>query len=134
MRLLKTPTQYVVVCCAYLAHAIYANFSFLHRVEQIPTHEGDRGVVLPLLIGVSLVILLIPTALRHTTLQIEKVVVIITGVLLVMCVIGYLHDLGLRWAILPNGDLLFVIASWLAAMFSGLLTLEVVRADHACLK
>jgi hypothetical protein len=86
--------------------------------------------VLPLLIGVPFVILLIPTALRHTSYLAEKAVVIVTGFLLAQCTIGYVHTLGVQWAVFPYGDPIFVIISWLVVILAGVLTLQMLRGDH----
>ena len=131
MRLLKKPSQYVLALCAYLANAVHASYPSIHRAGSLQRHTADFGVVLPLLIGVSLVILLIPAALRHTSSLAEKTVVIVTGILLVLCVIGHLHVLGLHWAVLPHGDLIFLITSWLATILAAVLTLEVFKGEHS---
>lgn len=125
MRLLRKPAQYIAALCAYLANAIHATYSFIRHSNSIQRHT-DFGVVLPLLIGVSLVMLLVPTAFRHTSYVIEKAVVIVTGVLLMMCVIGYLNALGVQRALLPHGDLIFVMGSWLAAALVAAFTVQVL--------
>lgn len=131
MRLLKRPSQYVLALCAYLANAVHESYTSIHRTVSLQRHAADFGAVLPLLIGVSLVILLIPTALRHTSSLVEKTVVIATGALLVLCILGYLHVLGVHWAVLPHGGLIFLIASWLATILAAVLTLEVFKGEHS---
>jgi hypothetical protein len=134
MRLLKTPGQYVLVSCAYLANAINISYQSIHRAGSVHKNAVNLGIVLPLLIGVSLLILLIPTALRHTSILIEKALVIITGILLLSSIIAYLRVLGEHWALLPYGNLIFLLMSWLAAILAGWLTREAFKDLHTCPK
>jgi hypothetical protein len=129
-RLLKSPKDYVLILCAYLANALYASYILFYQNKSAPRNLSDVGVVVPLLIGMSAVILLIPMAIRRTSLGLEKAVVVITGILFALCVVDYLRDLGVEWFYLPEFKAMFMIVSWVAAILSSILTLVVCKSNE----
>ena len=133
-KLLNKPSQYVLVSCAYLANAVNVSYQSIHRTGSIQRNTANLGIVLPLLIGASLVTILIPTALRHTSILVEKTLVIITGILLLLSIIDYLRALGVHWALLPYSNPIFLLMSWLAAILAGRLLREVFKGAHSCRK
>jgi hypothetical protein len=130
LTLLKKPSQYIFAWCVYLTNCIHATYSLVYPNGSFHTHTVNRGVEVPLLIGVVIIILSIPLALRQTSYTTERAILIITGLLLVMCAIGDLHTLGARWAVLPYGDVTFVAISWILTILAGAWLFQVLHSDH----
>jgi hypothetical protein len=128
MRFSKKPSTYVTLFFVYLANAASATYLSLHESSWIhQQHSVKIGVLVPLFIGVCLLLFIIPAELKRTSVPIEKVVLILTETLFVICFALDLHALGFFWAIVPFGDPLFDVISWAAAVLVGVRTLQVLR-------
>jgi glucan phosphoethanolaminetransferase (alkaline phosphatase superfamily) len=126
MRLFDATSTYVYIFCAYALNALVL---LLHTTKN-PTstlRSPDFLVLIPMIVGMVFGALLSFVSIRKTSSRIEKTVLILTGALCVLFLIGVLPKVGYEWANFPFSHAIFVIVSCIAAVLTGIRVFQLVR-------
>jgi len=125
MRLFKEKKMYVYVFCVY---AITALFLLLHTVKKsVPVHrDALLSIVIPQVIGMSLLAVMASLATRRTSNILEKCALVLTGIVCVLSVVSVFPKFGYDVPTLLIDHSVFVTVSCAAAVLAGWRMLQVV--------
>jgi hypothetical protein len=129
MRLFKATSTYVYIFCAYVLNAIVL---LLHSVKSSPSshNPADLLVLIPMIVGMLAGAVMSFFSIRHTSIFVEKSVLILTGLLCLLFVISTLPGLGYEWAAFPFSRPLFIVISCVAAVLVGARVLQLVCSSN----
>jgi hypothetical protein len=124
MRLFDATSTYVYIFGAYALNSL---FLLVHLRSPASLHGPPSLVVLlPKAVGMICGVAITFASMRKTTSFIERIVLVLTGLLCVFVLVGVLPELGYRWAAFPFSRMLFVVISCLATVLVGIRVLQVV--------
>jgi hypothetical protein len=126
MRLFDATSTYVYIFCAYALNALVLLF---HSTKgSMSSHRPpDLLVLVPMIVGMMLGALLSFSSIRKTSNLIEKSVLILTGAICLLFLVGALPEIGYEWANFSFSHAAFVIVSCVAAVLVGVRVLQLVR-------
>jgi hypothetical membrane protein len=67
-------------------------------------------------------------SIRSTSSTLEKVVLVLSGILCSLVLVGVLPELGYPWAVSPFANTLFVVVSCAVALLAGLRTIQIATS------
>ncbi len=124
MQLFKAKSTYVYLFCVY---AINALFLLFHAVKKhAPLRTTPPSIVVSQVIGMVLLAVLAVFAIRRTSSGLEKWVLVLTGTICLLFVVGVLPEYGYGLSVAPDLHSVFVATSCATALLAGWRTLQIV--------
>jgi 4-amino-4-deoxy-L-arabinose transferase-like glycosyltransferase len=128
MRLFKGKGTYIFVFCVYAVNALFLLF---HTVKTPPLHTTSLTIVVPQVIGMSLLAVIALVAIRRTSSAIERGVLVLTSVICALFVARVAESNGCDLPALLYSHSVFVVVSCVAALLAGWRLLEVAVTERA---
>jgi len=124
MRLFKDRSTYVYASCVYAANAL---FLALHTAKKTALAPGGPpfSIVVPQVIGMSLLAIIAWIATRRTSSVLERCVLTLTGIICLLSVASAVRKFDINVSPMLIDHSVFVVVSWAAAFLAAWRTVQV---------
>jgi hypothetical protein len=126
MQIFRTTRAYVIAFCAYAFNALSSLHHLLSASGQRVTRTPSSSQY-PVLAAMLVCALILPGFVGKTSNPLERIVILLTEVVIVLGLINVLPEYGLTWAVIPLERYLSASAVFAAAVFAGVRLFVVVR-------